>query len=239
MFNLNVAPRRNSCTQCASETSPPELYRCYSCAGTSLKCRACLITSHSLLPLHRAALWTGTFWDDRSLTDLGLVVHLGHSGSSCTHVLECEPSKLYVGDINGFTTLRVCYLPSHKFTKGEQLLQFGFFPCSNKSPQSAFTLSVLEFFSLLSTLAKTSVHKFYSVLERLTNTGFPDSTSNRYRELSLTHRKYEHLMTIRRSGRTYPPHPNASWEDQAALTCMACPQPGVNFQPQELNDSER
>jgi hypothetical protein len=172
--------------------------------GAMSQCGECIVAAHRQLPTHSILIWNQTFWDDYSLAELGLVVHLHHSSDSCQH--GADVSSIWVGDILGFSCVNVCYAPlSNENTKGRQLLRFGFFPCSDIAPKSAFTLTALEHFTLFGTLGKNSTHKYYSVLERLTNTGFPDDLPDRYRELALTHRKYLFLLSLKRSGRREPP----------------------------------
>jgi hypothetical protein len=165
------------------------------------------------------------------------VLHLEHSQAQCQH---SAPSRIWVGDILGFSTVNVCFAPiTNTDTKGRQLLRFGLFPCSDIFPKSAFTLAALEQFSLFGTLGKNSTHKYYAVLERLTKTGFPEDVPDRYRELALTHRKYCFLLHLKRSGKAYAPHPDPAFEDSMAIRCVACPQPGVNFRWDELEDEEK
>ncbi|KDN33713.1 hypothetical protein RSAG8_13193, partial [Rhizoctonia solani AG-8 WAC10335] len=172
------------------------------------------------------ATWDGTSWadDDLSRKGLGLLLDLGHAGSSC-------PSNekmwdLHVGDLNGFSTIK--------------LLQVGLFPCSHLRPQSAMTLSLLEMYDLLTTSGRTSGHKYYSVLEEFTNPGFPGQVEDRYRELMWTHRRYLHLAQLRLASRLFPAHPDidATPGDQS-FDCVACPRPGFNFEWAEVSEEER
>jgi hypothetical protein len=131
-----------------------------------------MLSSHRRLPTHHILVWKDIFWDDYSLADLGLRIHVHDPLPACPH--GSELATIWIGDINGFSNVQVCYgPPSTENTKGRQLLRYGIFPCSDISPKSAFTLAALEHFSLFGTLGKNSTHKFYSVLERLTKTGFP------------------------------------------------------------------
>jgi hypothetical protein len=196
-----------------------------------------MLSSHRQLPTHSIHIWSESFWDDYSLAELGLVIHLHSSKAECPHG---NLSGIWVGDILGFCKVNVCFAPvNNKDTKGRQLLRFGLFPCSDIAPKSAFTLAALEHFSLFGTLGKNSTHKYYAVLERLTRTGFPDDIPDRYRELALTHRKYSFLMSLKRSGKTYKPHSDKHFEDDMAIRCVACPQPGVNFKLDEVDEDER
>jgi hypothetical protein len=196
------------------------------------------VSSHRQLPTHTILVWKDSFWGNYSLAELGLVIHLHPPLDVCPRGVNI--SSIWVGDILGFSRINVCYAPlTNKDTKGRQLLRFGLFPCSDISPKSAFTLAALEHFTLFGTLGKNSTYKYYSVLERLTKTGFPDDLPDRYRELALTHRKYLFLLSLKRSGKTYLPHPDPHFEDDMAIRCVACPHPGVNFKPEEVADDEK
>lgn len=235
LFRHSSGPQSSCCSVCTQPST--KLYRCNSCLGFHAQCAACLLSSHRLLPTHSVSIWTGTFWKDHSLFELGLVVHLDHAMGTCTGAH--STSSIWVGDISGFSKVTVCFKPvTNKETKGAQLLRFGLFPCSDSQPKSAFTLAALEHFSIFGTLGKGSTHKYYAALERLTQTGFPDKVPDRYRELALTHRKYCHLINLKRSGVTYPKHASGMFRDTRSLQCVACPHPGVNFFPIEISEDE-
>jgi hypothetical protein len=124
-------------------------------------------------------------------------------------------------------------------SKSLQLLAAGLFPCSDLHPRSAFTTSLLNTYNVFLTLGRTSAHKFYSVLERITKPGFPDDIKDRYRELMATHRKYLYLTNLQRSGHGFERHRTDGPTGDQALDCVACPRPGVNFEWEEVLDSER
>ncbi|KAG2347667.1 hypothetical protein BDR05DRAFT_865926, partial [Suillus weaverae] len=58
-------------------------YRCHSCMGEPLFCTHCCMTVHSSMPFHRISQWTGGFFEDTSLTKIGLEIHIGHQGKPC------------------------------------------------------------------------------------------------------------------------------------------------------------
>ncbi|KAG8750750.1 hypothetical protein FRC11_010091, partial [Ceratobasidium sp. 423] len=237
----DAPPSSPHCTICAKETK--DWHRCTSCIGMGPVCSSCIVHWHRNLPTHRIQTWNEGSWANDHLyrEGLGLVLYLGHGGSSC-------PSNertwdLHVGDLNGFTTIKVRYCTC----KGEeavhrrrQLLQVGLFPCSHIRPQSAMTLSLLEMYDLLTTVGRTSGHKYYTVLEQLTNPGFPGEVDDRYRELMWTHRRYLHLALLRSASRLFPAHPDidSSPGDQS-FDCVACPRPGFNFEWAEVSEEER
>lgn len=223
------------CGRCDGITK--ELYRCKSCFESSPLCLTCLMNDHKRHPLHTVQAWTGAFWKDASLAKLGMVLHLGHHGQPCPHAN--GTSSIWVGDITGFTSLNVSYCCHKKRpSQATQLLQVGLFPCTDDSPQSAFSLLLLEHFAVFGTMGKTSGFRYYSVLKRLTRTGFPAKVPDRYRELLQAHRKYAHLMSLKRSGAMFPPHPNKAYEDTLTIQCVACPNTGVSFNPMDVLPAE-
>ncbi|EUC54721.1 hypothetical protein RSOL_068660 [Rhizoctonia solani AG-3 Rhs1AP] len=143
--------------------------------------------------------------------------------------------------MNGFSTVRVTFCgcrSSKELPRGLQLLDIGIFPCSDDQPKSGFTFAVLRFFSVFATLSKGSGHKFYSILERLTCPGFPGDLPNRSRELLATQRRFTYLLLLRRSGQAYPTATVLEGDDDLTIQCPACPNPGVNFDREEVNEAE-
>jgi CxC2 like cysteine cluster associated with KDZ transposases len=199
-----------------------------------------MISAHSHTPTHSIRTWNNCFWEDSSLSQLGLVVNLGHQGAVCPKAP--LPSNLWIGDSNGFNTVAVRFcscVATPSGPLGIQLLQLNIFPCSNSNPESGFTIQLLRQFGVFSTLGKGSAHKFYAILERLTKPGFPSTLPNRSRELLLTHRRFSFLLAQKRSGLSYPPAPNPAIEDRLSIRCPACPNPGMNFNEDELTASEK
>jgi hypothetical protein len=236
LFHRLTAPEPNKCSACSRAT--PTLYRCKTCLWCTPSCSACMLHSHRHQPTHSISQWNGCFWTDSCWSELGLIMHLGHGE------LPCEKSShvahIWVGDITGFHELPVSYCQhANTKSKGVQLLEMGLFPCSDITPQSAFTLSCLDHFGIFASLGKASGYKYYSVLERLTYTRFPAKVHNRYQELMLTYRKYGHLTNLKCSGLAYPSHPNKAFEDSLTIRCISCPNPGVNFNWVEVYEDER
>ncbi|KAG8689881.1 hypothetical protein FRC08_010751 [Ceratobasidium sp. 394] len=116
----------------------------------------------------------------------------------------------------------------------------GLFPCSDRCPETAFTLKLLDNYDVFNTTGQTSGHKIYSVLERVTKPGFPDDVSDQYRELLNTYRKYLHVIKLRRAAHLFHSHPRLDVHpgDQA-FDCVACPRPGFNFDWEEVSQNER
>lgn len=185
-------------------------------------------------------MWDGAVWKEASLADLGLILHLGHQGHACA---KDDYSQILVGDLNGFVTVNVHYqtYPDSPASpsRGQQLLAAGLFPCSDYSPKSAFTLPLLDMYNILTTLGRTSGHKYYTALERVTKPGFPGDVKDRYRELMNTHRRFLHILNLQLSGQGFELHPTDVHPGDQALDCVGCPRPGINFEWAEILLIER
>lgn len=68
---------------CSICSSAERLYRCKACFGTPILCPEHLRETHEKLPFHRVEKWTGQFFEDAWLSDVGFVLHLGHEGEAC------------------------------------------------------------------------------------------------------------------------------------------------------------
>ncbi|KAF8594241.1 hypothetical protein BDV93DRAFT_416776, partial [Ceratobasidium sp. AG-I] len=215
-------------------------YRCKTCLDPSPRCKHCTVSSHRQSPTHHISKWNGDFWVESSLAELDLVLHLGHPGRPPISASACDDSNpiysLVVGDLHGFSNVKFTFCSHGKSTRATQLLAAGIMPCTNDQPQSAFTLSMLNHLSVFTTTGKCSGYKYWSVIKRLTKTGFPGQVSNRYRELLQTLRKYNYLIHRKRSGVAYSAHPIEVDPADQALSCVACPRPGYNFQLSEIKN---
>ncbi|QRV98242.1 hypothetical protein RhiJN_26261 [Ceratobasidium sp. AG-Ba] len=225
-----------SCPFCNSGSQPR--FCCQTCLEPVAVCKACLLSRHRYLPLHRVRAWSGICWEDTSLMELGFIWSLGHGGQSCEE--SKSVSTLWVGDVFGYVQVKIRYCGhAGAPSKPIQLLRAGLFPCSDIEPQSAFSLSMLGHFTLFSTVGKISGHRYDSVLTRQTNTGFPASAPNRYRELLFTQRKFAYATAMKRSGRLFKALPGAVFPQSLAINCVACPRAGVNFRPEDVSAEER
>ncbi|QRV92804.1 hypothetical protein RhiJN_20822 [Ceratobasidium sp. AG-Ba] len=197
--------------------------------------------THRAQPTHRIQSWDGAVWLESSLAVIGLTTYLGHGGKPCPS--NEDDGQLLVGDLDGFSfiTVRYCRCEINKLkSKPLQLIEIGLFPCSHLHPRSAFTFRVLDIFNIFCTLGRTSAHKFYLVIERITKPGFPGDVKDRYREMIWTHRRYLHLLNLRRAGYKFQRHNtlDVHLNDQA-LCCPACPRLGFNYEESELSLEDR
>ncbi|KAJ7701888.1 hypothetical protein B0H17DRAFT_1128104 [Mycena rosella] len=72
------------CPEVAEGNVPPvpeQLFKCNDC-GDFLQCKACVISWHTVQPLHVLKKWTGEFWDDITIDELDVVYQVGHGAST-------------------------------------------------------------------------------------------------------------------------------------------------------------
>jgi hypothetical protein len=70
-------------TMCQSCTSAPFEWRCSDCFPVLVLCKECCRKSHWQLPFHRVQKWTGTYFIQSWLREVGVSLCLGHSGDLC------------------------------------------------------------------------------------------------------------------------------------------------------------
>ncbi|KAF8260218.1 hypothetical protein EI94DRAFT_1458219, partial [Lactarius quietus] len=58
-------------------------WRCSDCFPAPVLCRECCQDSHQRLPFHRVQKWTGKYFMPSWLWEIGVNLHLGHSGDVC------------------------------------------------------------------------------------------------------------------------------------------------------------
>jgi hypothetical protein len=140
---------------------------------------------------------------------------------------------------NGFHSLPVvwCNCPGHLQDRDLQLLDLHFYPASFDNVKTVFSFACLDDYRLANLECKTSHYQYHSKLRRQTCPSHPKSAPNRYAELCRVSRQWRNLkyrkwfwllddLNVKRG--------------KMGLFCAACPQPGVNLEPdwkaeQELN----
>ncbi|KAG9092599.1 hypothetical protein FS749_015599 [Ceratobasidium sp. UAMH 11750] len=83
-----------------------------------------------------------------------------------------------------------------------------------------------------------SAQGYYNVLVRLTNSLLPHQVPDRYREFLRVTRQWQHLQDLKRAGSTQIARVSQATAD-LVLRCPVCPQRGVNFQLQDIQDDDR
>ena len=144
---------------CGSGTAK---FRCQECVSSLPSCVKCLVATHQHLPLHLVQEWTGTYFRQRTLESLGLMIFLGHHGQRCLNA----SNRFHEGptgwatiivNTNGIQLSRVEYchcIPTA--TKALQLIGAGLFPVTMDQPDTAFTFTILNDFHVHTLASKKS-----------------------------------------------------------------------------------
>jgi hypothetical protein len=123
---------------------------------------------------------------------MGLVLNLGHNGSSCPSAADIDgefmdvdenpfspdyaakEETMVIVDTNGVFSQRVrwCACPD-QLRRDMVLFRMGLFPATLDKPKTAFTFQLLDYFHLDQMECKTSASNFFNKLRRITNPTFP------------------------------------------------------------------
>ncbi|KAI0643312.1 hypothetical protein C8Q79DRAFT_915187, partial [Trametes meyenii] len=214
--------------------------RCADCHGFPHLCNPCALRTHEHNPFHRLWRWDVEkgFWDKVSTAEVGVRLYGGRHGRPCPQTTR-DPREIVVGHEHGLTKINFvfCECPikpgarEQLYDDAYQLLERGLFPASWKEPRSAFTLSLMKSFNLLSLQTHCSAQDFYQYLRRMTDNVAPDSVNpqDRYRELGQAAREFAFLRQCRRAGE----NPGQTLQPGSlAVLCPCCPQPGLNMRSQ-------
>ncbi len=161
-------------------------FRCVTCIGRPLFCQDCCLHSHSHIPFHEIREWKDGFFQSIPLRDMGFKLHLGHCGNKCPNSEGDIPlpytekwfgdDDILLVDTTGVHRHRVAWCNClNRLKKPNQLLQMGLYPATLRSPATAFSFQVLDYFYLDFMECQTSAFSFYSKLCRLSNNVDPDS----------------------------------------------------------------
>ncbi|KAI0713022.1 hypothetical protein C8T65DRAFT_695089 [Cerioporus squamosus] len=211
------------------------LFRCFDCYHAQVVCRPCIVLEHVQNPFHRVEACNSSlrFWERQSLGSLGdFVINLGHGGEPCSR--QWNERQMTITHEHGIVPMKVrfCACPTGDDRKpvpdSIQLLRFGLFPGTWTEPRSAYTITGLRDYDLLSAQCQISTWDFSAYLRRSTDNVAPDSVKDRHRELSNTMREFMFLRATRRAG-VEPTIPL----DLGSLMvlCPACPQKDMNMDP--------
>ncbi|KIK13300.1 hypothetical protein PISMIDRAFT_31188 [Pisolithus microcarpus 441] len=210
-------------------------FRCEDCFGVIMYCQDCIIKEHHQHPLHHLEYWTGSYFECRSLRDLGLWIQLGHHvGGRCYRPCPIARDDFTVIHSNGVhsVSLDFCSCKSAE-ALFQQLLRICWFPASSKKPHTAATFNVLQQFHLLSFKSKVSAFEFYQSLSCISdNTGL-NRPKDRYKQFLCIVRQWHHLKLLKHTGHGHDPlGVSNTKQGNCALLCPACPHPGKNL-PQD------
>ncbi|KAJ7690749.1 hypothetical protein B0H17DRAFT_1159968 [Mycena rosella] len=222
------------CLEVAEGDVPPvpeELFKCNDC-GDFLQCKACVISQHTVQPLHVLKKWTGEFWDDITIDELDVVYQVGHGGHRCRKPL--EPARtMVVVHTNGIHTISFRYCGcdrSDHASNIQQLLRNSWYPASTIDPATCATFEVLELYRLLNVVGNINVHDFVRTLERQTNSTKVKPIPDRYKAFGRMTRQYAFLKRAKRAGRAHDILGlDATPLGGCTVLCWACPQDGKNL----------
>lgn len=187
--------------ECSSCSRTPAHWRCKDCLGNRALCRDCCRVGHRDLPFHRIEFWTGTHYERDWLSNLGVVIHLGHHGQCCpvrntvkllTEIELCsenwdiyhspsglvdqpvECNSLTVVHTNGIHKVWVRTCSCREGGEEYQFLELGLYPASYKRIETLFTCDLLQNCRLDNLECKASVYHLWAKLKRLTCPFFPN-----------------------------------------------------------------
>lgn len=170
-----AVPERRRCQECSQNTV---VYRCTECMHARVLCAGCVISSHTRSPFHIIEKYDGErrFWVKCGLSELSVVVDLGHGGVQCPAGRQPRPMTIVHERGIWKTKIRFCNCcgpDGHATPNDTQLLRAGFWPASWDTPRTVFTMGLMEQFRLLSVHAHTNAYDFFNYLARRTDDTFP------------------------------------------------------------------
>lgn len=104
--------------------------------------------------------WTETHFEKISLTDMGLILQLGHNpGEFCPLPRYSSAKKFVVIDIDGVHTMQIQYCGCGKADPSYdiQLLASRLYPATTSNPETCATFRALEHFQMLSFMSKVGI----------------------------------------------------------------------------------
>ena len=175
---------------CPCGSDKATVFRCKEdCFETApLQCQTCIVNHHIRLPFHRIQKWTGEYFKQTSLHDLGARIHLGHSGMPCPNRSSTSTGRPFVVvDRNGFHQFNLEFCHCDKDipqTEPIQLIRARLFPATLNQPESAFTFQLLDDFHAHTLSSKKSSYTFHDALQKRANAVFPQDVPVSYVMLS-------------------------------------------------------
>ncbi|KAJ6590439.1 hypothetical protein DFH09DRAFT_1074071 [Mycena vulgaris] len=242
IIHLEGRGDHRSYSVCASCRVDKADHRCHDCmSGGELICKDCMVVQHRTYPLHRVEYWTGTFFEKKSLKELGLRIQLGHwvgRNHKCTLPQPAAGDVFVIVDESGVHEVNLDFCGCG--TGGApplQLLRARLYPATVVAPRTAATFNILDGFELLAYESKCSAYEYYHSLARRTdNTGL-NTPPDRYHEFRRMTHEWNNLHMLERAGRQHDPAGISGTEPGGcALLCLACPQPGKNL-PDDWRDA--
>ncbi|KAJ7052995.1 hypothetical protein C8F01DRAFT_1331136 [Mycena amicta] len=226
---------------CGCGSGELRLVRCLDCLQPPIVCRQCFLREHRRTPTHWAGVYhlTEDFFEKTDISNIrdNSAIHIGHGGEFCPNALKRQHFTLV--DTNGIhpTVMSFCGCSSTPVWK--QLLRAGIFPATFDSPQTGFTLRLLEGWREYRHQGHLSMWDFVHILQRLSDAWFPDTVPDFSKYFDNISCLFHYLDTLlarsHKHGaddvlgdateRAYPHRPVG----YLGTVCAACPEPGVNM----------
>jgi len=151
------------------------LYYCKDCFLSSLYCKSCVVSVHSRTPFHRIQEWSGSYFRRASLSNLGLLLMLGHDTGLCPNrSSSSKPRNITIIHTNGIHDYQIEFCHCADASSAlVQLTRSRLFPATVQRPETLFTFSVLNHFHMLSLTSKIPAYDYWGALVNLTDHVFP------------------------------------------------------------------
>ncbi|THU95867.1 hypothetical protein K435DRAFT_819601 [Dendrothele bispora CBS 962.96] len=235
---LRLEGRRGFGDKCSGCGTENPLYRCADedCFTSGMKCRNCIVESHSNMPLHWVEFWNNKYFETRTLRSLGLVLQLGHStGQQC--MLPHRVQNFTVIHTNGIHNVHVDFCGCNSILEHRtQLLRSQWYPATPFNPQTAVTFACLRQFQHMNCTGKLPAYDYYLALEIMTQSKTRSKPKDRYRAFLRSMFQWRHLKMCKRAGRGHDPLGIVGTAPgELALLCPACSHPGLNL-PDDWRD---
>ncbi|KAJ7060638.1 hypothetical protein C8F01DRAFT_1369612 [Mycena amicta] len=226
---------------CGCADGEPRIVRCLDCLQAPIVCRQCFLRQHRRAPTHWASVYNADekFFEKTDISQVrgDSAVYLGHGGEFCEHALKRQHFTLV--DTNGIHPTVISFCGCSSTPAWKQLLRAGIFPATFDSPQTGFTLRVLEGWREYRHQGHLSMWDFVHILQRLSEAWFPDTVPDFSKYFDNVSRVFHYLNTLLARGhkhgaddvlgndteRAYPHRPIG----YLGTVCAACPEPGVNM----------
>jgi CxC2 like cysteine cluster associated with KDZ transposases len=120
------------------------------------------------------------------------------------------------------------------------LMYCRFMPASFSRYRTLFTVAVLDDFRITNLECKASAYQYFQKLRRLTCPTSPSRTPNLYQELGRMSRAWRWMKKLKWAGYGHKDHDFQHVElGELANFCVACPQDGINLDPNWKDDPTR
>ncbi|KAJ7194996.1 hypothetical protein GGX14DRAFT_555609 [Mycena pura] len=229
-------------TPCKCGSGELRLVRCLDCLQAPIVCRQCFLRGHRQTPTHWASVWNEKerFFEktDISCVRSNSAIYLGHDGEFCPHALPRQDFTLV--DTNGTHATVICFCGCDgALLPWQQLLRAEIFPATITSPQTGFTIRVLEQWREYRHQGHLSIWDFVHILQRLADAWTPSRVPNVSKYFDNISRYFQYLDTCLVRGQQHGVDDVLLGEDERAYphrppgyqgtVCAACPEPGVNM----------